>query len=75
MLEKIKNIISNIVNRKIKFIDYKKYDKYFKLYFVKNDLQFVTTFSADLYNKFVKYNFSQGTEIKIKKIKNKYIIL
>lgn len=70
-----RNIISNIVNRKIKFIDYKKYDKYFKLYFVKNDLQFVTTFSVDLYNKFVKYNFSQGTEIKIKKIKNKYIIL
>lgn len=70
-----RNIISNIVNRRIKFIDYKKYDKYFKLYFVKNDLQFVTTFSVDLYNKFVKYSFSQGTEIKIKKIKNKYIIL
>lgn len=70
-----KNIISNITNRIIKFIDFKKYDKYFKIYFVKNDLQYVNTCSTSLYNNFIKYNFPQGTKIKIKKIKNKYIIL
>ena len=70
-----KNIISNIINRKIIFVDYKRYDRYFKLYFVMNDIQSVISHSSALYVNFVKHNFSQGTKIKIKKVKNKYIIL
>lgn len=40
-----------------------------------NDIQSVISHSSALYVNFVKHNFSQGTKIKIKKVKNKYIIL
>ena len=38
-----KNIISNIVNKRVKFIGYKIYSKYFKLYVITNRLVSVTS--------------------------------
>lgn len=38
-----KDIISNVLNRRLKFIDYKIYNKYFKLYVITNKLISVTS--------------------------------
>lgn len=67
------NIISNILNRSIKYIGYNMYSSYFKLYYVKNLLRYVKTSSNRLFRLLIEGQYKPGDLLRIKKNKRKYI--
>lgn len=73
-MPKATEIISNIVDRPVRIVGFKVYDKYFKAYFITNKLVEVRSTSKSLYKLFVCCHFNPYKQYIVKFKKNRYEI-